>query len=282
MQTYVENLASMLREGRFTEITLDQWESIILSIIVEDMEADAAYKNQKPPAWISGVPRVHFTITLGLNTRDGGEVVAAIMFFEETLPTAVRFTLSEALTRFVKNAYETLKQIGYDKNNVVYEQAKTLVDQGLSISSLLNGAIRADVVEEMALDSKFHNRWAAAGNLLGQNFRNSASPAFWEKLEGQVSRAPELAPQVMHYRLDEHNEFAALRVLKHVPKEPEGNVIRLVERALKKTRQVTGWDEHVRSIFGELPPWVLEMVKENVELDPILQEVIDLLEASPT
>lgn len=274
MTDIADGLTDLLKTGRFEKITIDQWEVILLSIIVDNLEMDYAYKHKKLPGWIKSLKPYLSEIPLDLYDRDGTPITTAVSFFRDRLPTLARITLSDALTRYVNSAYEALVFSDY-KN----KQAETIVNHCLTISGLLDGAIRADVVEKMALDRKFKNRTMATGNLLNQSFRNSVSPDFWTRLESQVSWAPELAPYVMDQYMYNDQPLEALKVLKHVPREPENaNVLRIIERALNASRACRGWKEHIINVFSKLPPWVTDLMHNEIGLDPVFKEVLDLLE----
>ncbi len=263
MSTREQSLHECLKQGRFELLTLVQWEIVIMSVIVEDIMRDASFRKITPPDWVNNFVQIHVAQALEGGGRDvfGAPAVAEVL--KESLLAKYRPVFCEALTRFVKNAYETMKKGG----DVGLEQAAILVDHGLNFSDHLDGAVRAEVLQEMALDREFLFRREALNGLVGRPFCNSAEPVLWDVIQNQLSWASELTGPVMrHYLEDEDNPFGALQALQHVPKKPEtpdfdstfadaidpGNELKL-----------SNWDEAVRGLFGELPPWAMEYLKRE-------------------
>lgn len=259
-RTFDTNLHQLLSSGNFEVITKKQWEEIILSLIADEIEMEAQYDRLPLPSWVYGVSSVGAASALGANTRDTGAVGASALRLDDLLSTKARLVFSEALTSVAETAYESFKASGYQDN-----QIKAVVDEALIFSSLLDGAIRADVTEKMALDTKFPNRARALANLVGQSFRNGAPPTFWKKIENQLSWAPELAHLVMEQYLEENDEpISALQALKHVPKPVHGvGTTLMIARAIEGAKRYSNGRDVLRKTLSELPPWVQDLVSSK-------------------
>ena len=152
-----------------------------------------------------------------------------------------------------------------EQASVFAQGEEEVFGRALQLVNLLDGAVRADVLEEVALDEASAHRVMAAVWLANRRFISGAPVEFWEKLEGQLPQSPELFNPVMSHYLAQRSPVKALKCLKLLPNTPTNTTalnFHLAE-ALREIRRYSNWDNVIKKSMSELPRWCLDYLREH-------------------
>lgn len=268
-----KRLKSILRNGKFEMLTPEDWQLFFKTWAREQEFTPVSYETELLNVSVEWV----FNRLIGPRSAQENvdPYISGAVFLTTSLSTSARVKLSEGLNLWARECLDLLAS--------GHPDAQGILQGPLWFEALFEGVLSGEIAEKIVLNRQINtaSRLLVAVHLNLRSFPLSVPKLCWKKLQAEIPQTPEFAGPVMEWLVTERRELEALEIpilLMPVEDNPIHlwRIAREMGNALETVPSYANWQVKLKDLFVRYPPWVIQVLKENIAPNLVHESLKDI------